>query len=341
MSPRSAEFLKSLQRDCQQSGLQNLSILVAVSGGADSVALLRGLALLRDELQLTLHVAHLNHQLRGLESDADAAWVVELSRELSLPCHLGSESVGTLPELGQLGLEGTARLARRKFLQATAVEHRCTCIALAHTANDQAETILHHILRGTGLGGLRGMHSEELNPSDGLPPRSTVPLVRPMLQIERSLVEDFLNELGQGYRTDSTNSDTALTRNRIRHELLPLLAREFNPQIQSALRRLGQQAREVYGEECDRAEAVLSAAVIEATSQHCRLSCRPFADEPPHRVREAFVRLWGRLKWPRRQMGFADWDRLVQMLTPGAAAIMLPGKISVRRREDLLMLTRE
>ncbi len=341
MSNDQAAFLKAVRSGCQHCGLRQISVLVAVSGGADSVALLHGLALLRDELQLSLHVAHLNHQLRGDESDADAAWVEALCGQLGLPCHVGSEAVRSLPEISALGLEGTARLARSRFLQRTAVEHGCACIAVAHTANDQAETILHHILRGTGLAGLRGMHSQEILPPDESALPTVVPLARPLLTIDRALVEEFLNELGQSYRTDSTNVDTTLTRNRIRHELLPLLAREFNPRIQSALLRLGQQAQEVYGQEAELADGLLDEALIESTPLHCRLSCRLFEGQPAHRIREAFVRLWCRLDWPRRQMGFTDWGRLVQMLAPDQAAIVLPGKITARRREDLLMLSRE
>lgn len=341
MSDAQAEFLGALRTGCEHIGLRHVSVLIGVSGGADSVALLRGLALLRDTLHLSLHAAHLNHQLRGAESDRDAAWVSLLCLSLNVPCQIGSESIRDLPELGQLGLEGTARLARRRFLQRAAAEHGCTCIAVAHTANDQAETILHHILRGTGLAGLRGMHSQEITSAVDLSADTQRPLVRPMLQIERPLVERFLGELGQTYRTDSTNSDTTLTRNRIRHELLPLLERDFNPQIQSALLRLGRQAQDVYGHEADLAEALLDEALIETTPTHCRLHCGRFEGQPAHRVRESFVRLWHRLDWPRRQMGFADWDRLVQLVGPRPAAIVLPGQITARRREDLLMLTKE
>lgn len=334
-------FLDALRSGCEECHLRHVRVLVAVSGGADSVALLRGLSLVGSELGITLRVAHLNHQLRGAESDADAMWVEALSGQLGIPCHIGSESIRELPELAKLGLEGTARLARRRFLQQTAIDNGCACIAVAHTANDQAETILHHIVRGTGLAGLRGMHSEEILAPGLIPPTKTIPLIRPMLHIDRSLVEQFLDGLGQTYRTDSTNVDTTLTRNRIRHDLMPLLAHEFNPQIQSALLRLGQQAREVYDDESVLADSLLDAVLIESAPTHCRLNCRPFEGQPAHRVREVFVRLWRRLDWPRRQMGFADWDRLVQLLGPDQSAITLPGKITARRRDGLLMLSKD
>ncbi|MES2788080.1 MAG: tRNA lysidine(34) synthetase TilS [Planctomycetota bacterium] len=341
MSSATSEFLSALRAGGEACGLRQTRVLVAVSGGADSVSLLLGLWLLRDELQLTLHVGHLNHQLRGLDSDADAAWVAELCQKKSIPCHVGTETVTASPQLAKLGLEGTARVIRRGFLQRIAIEQQCVGIAVAHTADDQAETILHHIIRGTGLGGLRGMHADTVLEATAVQSGTKpIPLVRPLLQVERHLLVRFLEEQGQPYRTDATNTDTTLTRNRIRHELLPLLARDFNPQIQQALLRLGQQAQEVYADEARQAEDLLRTALIEATPTHCRLRCEPLQGQPPQRIRECFVQLWRQLDWPRRQMGFADWERMVEMLQANHPAITLPGNITARRREDLLMLTR-
>lgn len=309
-------------------------VLVAVSGGADSVALLRGLLTLQISLGLSLHVAHLNHQLRGDASNADAAWVESLCLQVGVPCHLGSRSVVDMPEMAKQGLEGAARLARRQFLQNVAREHDCSQIALAHTADDQVETILHHIVRGTGLVGLAGMQStSEINDPDEEavePLPKAVPFVRPMLSINRQQVESFLAELGQGFRTDASNQDTRLTRNRIRHELLPLLEREFNPQVRQALLRLGQQSREILTDETELAEQVLNEALVECTPRLCRLMCGPFKNQPSHRIRECFVVLWKRQNWPRQHMGFRDWNRLVDLLSQAEGAVALPGQIHAR-----------
>ena len=342
MGTATSEFLSALRAGCDACRLPHNRILVAVSGGADSVSLLLGLWLLRDDLTITLHVAHLNHQLRGGESDADAAWVQEFCRQKSISCHVGQESIAESPHLTKLGLEGTARLVRRQFLQRVALEHQCVGIALAHTADDQAETILHQIVRGTGLAGLRGMHADEITDAGSIRHGAkALPFVRPLLQVSRSLLVRFLEEQGQAFRTDSTNADTTLTRNRLRHELLPLLARDFNPQIQQALLRLGQQAQEVYADEMLLAEGLLREALTETAATHCRLRCGPLQGQPPQRIRECFVLLWRQLDWPRRQMGFADWQRLVEMLNENHPAITLPGNVTARRREDLLMLTRD
>lgn len=333
-----AEFLAGLKSGCEESLCCDTSILVAVSGGADSVALLRGLLLLREPLGLTLHVGHLNHLLRGEASISDADWVREISRQFGLTCHVGSRSVMEMPEISRHGLEGTARLARRQFLQHIARQNACSRIALAHTADDQVETILHHILRGTGLGGLAGMQACDSGQSRD---PETIPFARPMLSINRQQVERFLEELHQDFRTDATNQDTQLTRNRIRHELLPLLERDFNPQVRQALLRLGRQARDIHTDACDAAERLLNAVLLESSPQVCRLLCEPFEHESANCIRECLVRLWRRQDWPRQHMGFRDWNRLVELLRQTAGTINLPGKIHARRKAGLLLLTRQ
>lgn len=341
MESATSRFLTALRAGCTACRLANSRILVAVSGGADSVSLLLGLYQLQAEMGLTLHAAHLNHLLRGTASDADAAWVADLFCRLNIPSDIGRESISDSPERTRLGLEGAARLLRRRFLQQIAVEQNCAGIAVAHTADDQAETILHHILRGTGLGGLRGMHPaeivEEPEPAQHLAQR---PIVRPLLHVSRPTLVAYLAEQQQAYREDATNADTSLTRNRIRHDLLPLLARDFNPQIQQALLRLGQQASETYRDLETRSTELLDSAAIEITPDYCRLRCSVLAAQPGLLVRECFVRLWRRLNWPRRHMGFDDWERLVLMLEPQSTPITLPGNIAVHKRDDLLMLTR-
>jgi tRNA(Ile)-lysidine synthase len=166
------------------------------------------------------------------------------------------------------------------------------------------------------------------NATDSLP--KAVPFVRPLLLVHRQQVESFLKELGQEFRTDASNQDTRLTRNRIRHELLPLLEREFNPQVRQALLRLGQQSREILTDETELAKQVLYEALIECTPRLCRLLSGPFKNQPSHRIRECFVVLWKRQDWPRQHMGFRDWNRLVELLLQVEGAITLPGQIQAR-----------
>lgn len=187
-------------------------VTCAVSGGADSVALLFGLYLLKDKLKFTLCAAHFNHHLRGEESDRDEEFVRRLCQRLDIPLTVGGEQVVA----GAKGLEAAARDARYRFLRSLPGK-----IATAHTADDNAETVLMHMLRGTGLKGLGG-----IKPINGS-------VIRPMLTVTRRDVEDFLEEYCLRHIEDSSNSGDDFLRNRIRHQIMPLMRRE-NPAFASS-----------------------------------------------------------------------------------------------------------
>ena len=205
-------------------------MVVAVSGGADSVALLRGLA---DVFAGRLVVAHFDHGLRGSESEADAAFVRELAAQLRLTCVV--ERWHRQPA-NEKNLEAAARSARYTWLAKVARNEKLRVVATGHTASDQAETVLFHLLRGTGLTGLRGIARRRK--LDG-----NLELIRPLLDAGRSDVERYLKALDQRWRDDSSNVNRRFARNRIRHDLLPLLARDFNPRVAQALARLGREAQ--------------------------------------------------------------------------------------------------
>ncbi len=296
------------------------------------MALLRGLLEIRDQLGLELHVGHLDHQLRGTASADDAAWLGRVCGTLKVPFTLGRIDVAAAVNGSGRGIEEAARDARYGFLEETARSSGCRMIALAHTADDQVETILHHILRGTGLAGLRGIPRErELAPG--------IRLVRPMLDVDRNLVLDYLRQIGQDFREDESNRDESYTRNRIRRQLLPLLARDFNPQIAEALRRLGQQASDAQGTVEMLAERLLERVMERSTASECRLKWQPLADVPRHLVREVFSVLWRNQDWPRQQMGFAQWDDLAGIAREGGATT-LPSCIDARREGKWIMLRR-
>lgn len=184
-------------------------VICALSGGADSAALLFSLYLLKEKLGITLEAAHFNHHLRGEESDRDEAFVREFCDRYDIPLHLGSGEV----KPGKKGLEAAAREARYAFLRSLPGK-----IATAHTADDNAETVLLHLIRGTGLKGLGG-----ITPVSGN-------VIRPMLSVTRAEVESFLEEWCLSHIQDSSNETDAFLRNRIRHHVMPLLKRE-NPKI--------------------------------------------------------------------------------------------------------------
>ena len=223
----------ALEEQC----LAGKKLLVAVSGGPDSLALLYALARLRDDYRLELCGAHLNHKLRGSESDADAEFTADAFRQLSIPFTSDSADVAAYRSKHRLSLEDAARRARYAFLAAAADEHEADAVALGHTADDQAETVLMHIMRGSGLDGLRGMQVMDTRAIDG----KSVTLFRPLLGTRRSETQAYCRDLGLEPRLDPSNMSPEFLRNRIRLELMPMLE-QVNPSIGDALLRLASNA---------------------------------------------------------------------------------------------------
>lgn len=198
-------------------------VLVGVSGGADSLALLYALHALRDELSLFLRVAHLNHLLRP-EADREASFVQEIARSLDLPFSLGREDVSRYRQEKKLSLEMAARELRYRFFECEAARHGCNKIALGHTADDQAETVLMRLMRGAGPRGLAG-----------IPPIREGRYIRPLIEVSRREVEAFLAGQGRHYILDPSNANLRYLRNKVRLDLIPRLEKEYNPRIRENL----------------------------------------------------------------------------------------------------------
>lgn len=207
---------------------------VAVSGGADSVALLSCLLQLKDELGVVLSVAHFNHGIRGEASDVDERFVAELAKARGLEFFPASGDAPTRTRETKQSLETAARELRYEFFRELMHSGRVNKIALAHTMDDQAETVLMRLLRGAGTRGLAGIYPEKAE--DG------AKFVRPFLETSRATIEEFLRRRGQDWREDATNQDSMHARNKIRHELMPKL-REFNPAVVERLARSADVAR--------------------------------------------------------------------------------------------------
>jgi len=337
-------FTDRLDLGCRDCGLGTGPVLMAVSGGADSTAMLRGLAALRSSRPVTLIAAHLDHGLRTPHSRQDAEWLQSLTREIGIPLHVERRDVAAEADRSRRGIEETARRLRYEFLEATALKLRCTTIAVAHTCDDQAETVLHHLVRGTGLSGLAGIpRRRQLD--------SGITIVRPLLDVSRPQVIDYLQSLGQPFREDHSNQDSRYTRNRIRRRLLPLLRDEFNPQVDQALLRLAQQAADVQDVLSPLSQQLLDESLLEPTGcvapgspdgdgqQVCRLDCSVLRDQPRHLVRECFRRLWSAMGWPRQKMGFDEWEQLADLGGP-CGPRCLPGGVRVEFRDGVLRLER-
>ena len=316
---------------------QDMTVLVAVSGGADSVAVLRALRSLKKGGKGRLLAAHFNHGIRGGESDADEAFVAELCHQVEVPCEIGRARIEQF-EAAMDGVEAAARAARYEFLRETAARVGARYVVTGHTADDQAETILHRILRGTGIAGLAGMaRARPLGPA--------ATLFRPLLGFRRSALVAYLAELGQPFRSDSSNLDHAFTRNRIRCQLLPELAEQYNPEVIESLLRLGRLASE--------AQAVMDALVADlharAVSYNspvaARISVRELVGQPPYVVRELLMAVWQEKGWPLQLMGFQQWDLLARMALPcpalpGPTKQTLPGGFLAQVQSEGLRLNR-
>lgn len=229
--PNLAENLnRALQKSASLAPGQRVG--VAVSGGADSVALLHLLLEKCQQTGIVLSVAHFNHKLRGKASDVDEKFVRKLAAEHGLEFFVAHEDIAARAKRERGNLEEVARKARYAFFEKLVREERFAKIAVAHTADDQAETVMAHILRGTGLAGLSGIH-----PQAGA-------VFRPLLNVRREELRKYLRAKRQRWREDTTNLDTKRMRARIRRKLMPLLQKNFQPAVVEHLCQLAELARE-------------------------------------------------------------------------------------------------
>jgi tRNA(Ile)-lysidine synthase len=305
--------------------------VVAVSGGGDSVALLRVLHQLAQEACLRLSVAHLDHGVREEAARADAAFVVELAESLGLPCDLGRWQPARATHF-----ESDARRARYAWLLEVARSRGASAVAVAHTSDDQAETILHRIVRGTGLRGLAGMPQRRLLSSD-----PDISLVRPLLDVSRGELRDYLAALAQPFREDQSNSDVARTRARIRHDLLPKLAAEYNPRVADALVRLGALADAMQRSLESTLDELERAAVITRTPD-CVVLKQGYLGSVPRFLRtEVLRRVWRRAGWPEQGMSAQRWSRLAASVrTESIPKVMIGAGVTASTEGGFLVLRR-
>lgn len=270
-------------------------------------------------------VAHFNHQLRGVEANADAEFVGRLCQQLEVPFHQGSAERPAC--VGGEGLEAEARAQRYAFFRDLANRLGARYVATGHTADDQSETILHRIIRGTGLAGLAG-----IPPTRSLSELTTI--VRPMLKIHRCDVLNYLEELRQPFCVDSSNCLTDLVRNRIRHQLIPHLAEDYNPGIAQALIRLGRQATDAMSVIDDLVDPLWDQSVLAVDAVTVKVVCAVLANQPPYLVRHLMTRLWKHHGWPMRDMCAVQWEQLAGLIQDREAhtrSITLPGPVQARR----------
>jgi tRNA(Ile)-lysidine synthase len=301
---------------------------VAVSGGAASVALLVGLVLLAPPAA-RLVVAHARHDLRP-EADEDLRFVSELAAGAGVPCESRALAVRDDPEGRGEGVEARARRLRYEFFTDIAYAHGARHVVVGHTADDQAETILHRALRGTGIAGLAGMQ-----PSRAL--AEGVALLRPLLSLPRSMGRDFLEAEGAVWREDATNADPRYARNFLRHEVLAPAIRGPYPGASGALVRLGSQEAGVAAALETAAAALLDVHARRHADGRIILDAGPLAALEGPLLGHVLVALWSREGWPRRHMTARHYDALARLVVaagredePAQAALELPAGVRAR-----------
>ena len=308
------------------AGAFHHGILAAVSGGADSVALLH---LLAQELPVDgkLAVAHVNHGLRGTDSDADADFVRALAGEH----HLRYFEHRIRPKT--VLSENSARNLRYEFLTQQAEQIGFRYLATAHTADDQTETVLHRILRGTGLPGLCGMES-----SRSMTPAVT--LLRPLLLVRRKKILTYLESVAQNFRLDKTNLENQFTRNRIRNRLLPMLRKEFNPKIDEAVCRLATLAAEQESILSELLDGLIATALLEQLPGRVVLDVAPLEQYPIPVLRKMLIRVWKQQNFPMREMNYERWTALAELVQTPDKWLDFPGGILARRAENRFVIMR-
>ncbi len=296
------------------------TVVVAVSGGPDSTALVHGMAALAREMRWCLHVAHLDHGLRQ-DAAADARFVAAMSQALGLEHHEGTADPRSLAEREGLSLEDAARRLRYEFLTRIAKDVGATAIATGHTLDDQAETVLIRLLRGSGLDGLTGIppvrHSDAIR------------VTRPLLEVTRAEALAYLKEIGAGWREDSTNRNPEILRNRIRLVLLPALE-GYNPDVRRALARVAGLLR-------DEAQVLRSLAApriaeaLSGDSASVRVARTPFARLPAALQRRALREAVQRVRGNLRGVRFVHIEGARRLVLAGevGAWLPLPGGVRV------------
>ena len=306
------------------------AVLIALSGGPDSVCLFYVLHLLKKKFSLTLHVAHLDHMLRSEESTADAEFVKSLAEKFNYPLQLGRVDIPALIKREKKSSEEVARQARYKFLFDSAKALGIKKIAVGHNQNDQAETILMRIIRGTGIYGLSGI----------VPLRKIkdYTVVRPLLEIRRAEIEKFLKQHKLEFRTDSSNLKQAYFRNRVRRRLIPLLAKDFNSNIEDILVNLGENARVDY-EYLKKNAGRKFRRISKITDSSVTIDCRAFLKLHPALQRMVLRRASEEMKGDLRRLTyqhFCEMNALIKQ-RPGNSIVDLPGGLSLKKLQNKLV----
>lgn len=333
-------FIKSLAAAIDEEHLfrRDDRVVVAVSGGPDSMALLHALHGLNAEadFSLTLHIAHLNHQLRGSDSDDDAAFVQAAADGFAIGCTITQRDISAVAGEQGKSIEEAARQERYHFLERVCIQVGANVVAVGHQADDNAETILHRIVRGTGLRGLAGIPWQR-----AISPMSDARIVRPLLDVTRKRILEYLANQGIAYHEDRTNASNEPMRNRIRNVILPLLQAEVNPQVRDALLRLGEQARWLEEYLRETAHRTFETLIISRTDQALTLNAASLARRNRIIQTELIRQAVESFEVGQQDFGFAHIKAVLDLVAdPGSGKqVSLPAGMSVTKLYDRLVFS--
>lgn len=326
------QFVKRVAQtiDKQDMLQKGNAVLIGVSGGPDSVALLSVLTALAPKYSLRLGVAHINHCLRGAASDQDERFVESLARENDMPCYIRRIDMRSRQEETGFCLEEAGREARYEFFRQIAEAKRYDKIAVGHHANDDAELILLNLLRGSGCSGISGI------------PAKRDPIVRPLIDVSRNEIMSYIIQYGLKYRTDASNEDTNYLRNRIRHQLMPTLM-EYNPQITDSLVRIGN----ILSSEDEWVESLIvplfQEAILLEEKRRIVLSVPALQKLHIAPVRRILRKTVAQVKKDLRRISYAHIHAATRLIYNAGAVgqIDLPGRLRITRNKDRLIVTKE
>ena len=307
------------------------SVLVGVSGGPDSVALFHLLLTLVSRFSLRLGVAHLNHCLRQNDSDKDAEFVASLAGGFDIPCYIHKANVRKYQIENKLSLEEAARRVRHTFLNKVAEKNRFNKIALGHHFDDNAELVLMNLFRGSGPLGI-----------SGIPPVRDGKIIRPLIQSNRSEIIAFLDQNGLKYIYDASNRDTRFLRNRIRHDLIPLLKTSYNPKISQSLNRLASIIRSEEEWIEDVIHPLFEKAAINIQDGRIALSVSILNQIHVAAQRRIIRKAISKIKGNLKRIGLTHIDSAIDLVESGPVYgnIDLPDRIRIQRKGDVLVFSR-
>ncbi|MBU2597386.1 MAG: tRNA lysidine(34) synthetase TilS [Planctomycetes bacterium] len=307
----------------------NCNVLLAVSGGADSVALLY---ILNKLIPNAIHIGHINHQLRGSDSLKDQEFVKSLAKKLNLPVTIESIDVKTYAKENKLSTETAARKLRLDVLSRIADKNNCRFIATAHHKNDNAETVIHRILRGTGFKGLTGIR-----------PMTTIngkKFIRPLLCLSRRQIEEYLKSQNIPWQTDHTNIDCRFTRNRIRHQLLPYLE-ESTPNLVEIVSSLSQHSAILTDNIETCARTAVQTCLISKDNTQTTLDLNKFLNQPQPVQVELIQTVLTQLGCGLQKFTFEHYQKIIDFAktSQSGKTLTMPGKIKITKGYDKFFIT--